>query len=87
MAKASTAKDAKPIVVSMDSVGRYSWGDKTFENKTDFEKFISKFDHVKEPPVLNIQIDKTSPYQDAMTLMTLLGKHNLTRFSLDYLAN
>jgi biopolymer transport protein ExbD len=77
-------KTSTPQNVSMDSVGRFSWGDKTFDDKVAFEKFLSKFDRDPNPPVLNIKIDKDSPYQDAMTLMTLLGSHNLTKFSLDY---
>ncbi len=35
------------------------------------------------PPILHIRADRELPYQEVVTLMDLIGQHNLTDISLD----
>lgn len=48
-----------------------------------FDVHLRQFEASLEPPVISIRADRTVPYQEVMTVLDLLKRHNLNKISLE----
>src|SRR5690606_13285609 len=63
--------------ISIEGPGRYHWEGETV-NRDELSGVLRDLARQGTPPVLHIQADRQLPYQEVVTLMDLISRHNLT---------
>lgn len=75
-------EDRRHEQVSIVGPGQYHWKEETL-SRDEFIPVLRELAGQTTPPILHIRADRELPYQEVVTLMDLLGQHNLTEISLD----
>ncbi len=75
-------EEARHEQISIVEPGRYHWKDETL-SRDELVPVLRDLARQQDPPILHIRANRDLPYQEVVTLMDLLGRHQLTKISLD----
>ena len=79
----NTVTQESVSTVSVDKAGQIYWGDKELSQE-EFDKLLGSLPESARKQSISIKIDKSNPYQDAITILTTLQKHHFSRVAFDY---
>jgi biopolymer transport protein TolR len=77
-----TPPDTRFQTVSIDRQGRYFWGDAAV-SFADLQTRLAAVAAQPDPPVMRIRADLALQWQQVVSLMDELKKHNLSRITFD----
>lgn len=75
-------EDRRHEQISIIGPGEYYWKEQRL-NREELLPVLRELGGQITPPILHIRADRQLAYQEIVTLMDLLGQHNLTEISLD----
>ncbi|MGB0415439.1 MAG: ExbD/TolR family protein [Coraliomargarita sp.] len=79
----SQAEDREDVqAISIDSVGRYYWGDEPVSEQ-QLADLLDTTAMDPAPPVLSIRADSKLPYQKVITVIDMIKQRDLSKISLD----
>lgn len=74
--------DLKFQVISINANGNFFWG-KEMVNLERLDTLLSELSKEANPPALDIQGERSIPYQKIVDVLALIKKYNLSKISLD----
>lgn len=68
--------------ISINKEGRIAWGDDWID-MDELDRLLAGIALLENPPILHVRADAHLPYQNVVTVLDKIKRHDLTKISLD----